>query len=91
MRSQEEEAIFNQWRNEDVAHENAVIEEAMREQERADRAMELARDEAMYDQQIQEAISANCKSDDHLCSEVEYFCQPNGVWCCKKCGATTDI
>jgi hypothetical protein len=45
MRSQDEQEVYNRWANEDAAHENAMIEESMRE----DQAMERAKSElALY-------------------------------------------
>ena len=82
MRSQEEESIYSRWRNEDVAHENAMIEDQMR----ADQAMEAAQREAMLDAEITAFLSENCASKDADC-DTEYYCTPDGQFACKKCSA----
>lgn len=84
MRSQEEEAIYSKWLNEDVAHENAMIEEQMR----MDQAMADAGNEAMIDAEITAFLSDNCASKDGKC-DTEYYCTADGKWACKKCFTET--
>ena len=60
------------------------------DQEEADRVMESARSEVLYDHEIREALREKCGLDRIQC-DAEYYCKPDGVWRCKECDAEADI
>ena len=54
-----------------------------------DKAMAGAAFEIEYDGEIRSALTDICGTTDGDCFN-DYYCKPNGVWCCKKCGAEYD-